>query len=164
MSDVIGHFSILELLWTAIAVVAIFVSGFNLYEAHRDIKALGPIRNGRHRIAIGNARREAIRILVSTANLGLGVLAGLIPAPASVNPTSIIFSAVFIGTSALLAFNSFLDRADRRYLIHFRGPETPRQLEDRIAGIERRGGYQSAQERTADATERIADTAEHPPK
>jgi hypothetical protein len=141
LNDIIGHFSTVELLWSAAAIVGLFVAQLNYRETKRDLAALGKIRNGRWRIARGNIRRERVRAIVFTMYLTFGVLAGFSPMNPSASTASVVISVGLVTTLALLALNSYYDRRDRLYLLHFRSdsrPETLLEREDREVGDTRR--------------------------
>jgi hypothetical protein len=141
LNDIIGHFSTVELLWSAAAIVGLFVAQLNYRETKRDLAALGKIRNGRWRIARGNIRRERVRAIVFTMYLTFGVLAGFSPMNPSASTASVVISVGLVTTLALLALNSYYDRRDRLYLLHFRSdsrPETLLEQEDREVGDTRR--------------------------
>lgn len=141
LSDAIGGFSWIELAWTATAIVALYIGWLNRLEAHRDLKAIAGLRNGRWRIAKGNIRREWIRAIITGAYLVIGLLAGTKPAIPDPTVISLIGSVGLTVTSILLALNSYLDRRDRLYLLHYRSTdvsETQDQREDREFGEARR--------------------------
>lgn len=119
LNDVLGNASLIELAWILTAAAGIFVAGLNALEATGDFRALGGVRNGRRRIAIGTIRREIIRMFVNVLFLPVGVVAAFIPA----NPHS-TWLGVYISLTLLLASvaynaNSLLDRADRKYLMRY---------------------------------------------
>jgi hypothetical protein len=140
LDDIIGHLSTVELLWSLAAVVALFIAQLNYRETQRDIAALGKIRNGRWRIARGNLRRERVRAIRAGAFLVFGVLAGVTPANPNPTVAGLIITAGLVATSILDAWNSYFDRRDRLYLLHFRSgrPETSIEQEDREVGDTRR--------------------------
>jgi hypothetical protein len=142
LTDLFGHFSTVELLWSAAALAGLFCHQLNYRETKRDMAALGTVRNGRWRIARGNLRRERVRLGISGMFLVFGVLAGLTPPNPNATLSSLIISVGLTFTSALLALNSYYDRRDRLYLLHFRSDERPETLieqEDREVGDTRRG-------------------------
>ena len=142
LRDVIGTVSPLELLWSAVALGALFIGWRNYSEAREDLEALGEARNGAWRIARGNIRRERVRAIVNGSYVAFGILVGF--TPANPNPTiaSLVVSIGLTATSALLALNSYYDRRDRLYLLHHYHdpgvPETLIQREDREVGDVRR--------------------------
>jgi len=161
LQDIILSFSIIELLWTLTAVAAIYLATRSLVDAWADLSAVRPLANGRVRLASASVRREIIRMVVNGIYLTIGIIAGLIPANPNATIFSVIFGGIFWLSSGLLALSSWLDRRDTAYFRRYVNRPTVVQEEDRIAGIERRAGHKSAQERTADATERIADVQEN---
>jgi hypothetical protein len=140
LDNAIGNFSWMELLWVGTAIAGLILGAQNHSEASKDIAAIAGIRNGRWRIARGNIRRERVRAAIFVMWAAFGVLAGIGPPNPNATPTSLILSAGLIATAALLALNSYYDRRDRQYLLHFRtsSPETQDQREDREFGEQRR--------------------------
>lgn len=139
LQNAIGNFSWIELTWSGVAVLGLFVGWQNYHEAQKDIGALGGIRNGRWRIARGNIRRERVRAIIFVLFGGLGVIAGFAPPNPNATPTSLVLSSGLVVTSMLLALNSFYDRRDRVYLLHYTPTvETQDQREDREFGDKRR--------------------------
>lgn len=157
-ADLVFNFSLLEIMWTLTALFAFHMAMLNRREAIEDMVALGGIRNGMWTLARGHVRRENMRVVMNFEFILFGLLAGV--TPANPNPTLVGFlvSLGLTHISAWMAYHSVLDRRERKYIVKL--PETPLQREDRIAGDDRRAGYQSAQERTAKASERLADAVE----
>lgn len=115
VTDLIGNFSGIELIWTALALVGLAVSAENGWEALRDLRALGNPTNGRRILAYGHVRREAIRIMVFGLYLVIGIMAGLTPARPGAQLS--VVAAILVFTSLALILNSLLDRRDRRDLL-----------------------------------------------
>ena len=134
----------IEIAWTVLALIGMWLAYVNGSEANRDLRALGGKQNGRRTIAIGNLRREALRGLVQVDFLILGLMAVF----------NILVGPVFVSglllASVAMNVNSYLDRRDRLYLLEhgmqarddqgrfIRLPETQDQREDRQFGTERR--------------------------
>ena len=114
VTDLIGGFSGIELIWTGLALLGIFVSAENATEAWRDMQALGGIRNGRRILARGAIRREAIRMLVYVLYLVIGIASGLSPADPDAQLS--VVAIILVVTSLSLTVNSIFDRRDRRGL------------------------------------------------
>ncbi len=160
LDNVFFNFSWIEILWITTAMFAIYVAARSLADAWQDLNAVRALANGRVRLATASVRRETIRIMVNGIYLSLGIAAGLAPRNPNATIFAVLFGAILLLSSVLLALSSFLDRRDTAYFRRYVNRPTVTQEEDRVAGIERRAGFKSAQERTADATERIADSQE----
>lgn len=61
------------MVWTLSAAVGACFSTWNFIQAVRDLRALGPIANGRRLLGRGHVRREAIRVFISSAWLAIGL-------------------------------------------------------------------------------------------
>lgn len=138
-----GNFSLVELIWTALAFAGMYFSGLNAWEAASDFRALSGRQNGRRRIATDHVRHESSRIVIFFLYTVIGIWAGL-TAPPPTDGVSIL-SVILVGTSAILVVNSILDRRSRVYLMTYGsqardqdGMETQNQLEDRLFGLKRR--------------------------
>lgn len=117
-SDLIGNFSALELLWTAAAIVGVIFASQNAREAAQDFMALGGKINGRRRLALGDIRREAVRLLIYTVSIIAGVIAGFQPSrPGGPSLAGIVVTAILVLIALLQTSQSVLDRLDRRYLM-----------------------------------------------
>lgn len=141
VTDLIGGFSLIEIIWTLVAFVGAAVGLFNVGEAVRDLRALGVLSNGRRIIAKATIRREGIRLLVFVLYISVGVSAGLTPARPDAEPSAVGIILVF--TSVVLTLNGLLDLHDRRVvmragLLLLPLPETQDQREDREFGVKRR--------------------------
>lgn len=119
LRDVIGNFSIIELIWVVTAVSGMYLARLNGVEAWHDFNALGGKQNGRRRIAIGSIRREMVRGFVNTCFLIVGVAAGLNPANPNATLMGLIVALVLILASVSYNVNSYLDRQDRIYLMRW---------------------------------------------
>lgn len=117
LRDFIGTISPVEAAWLLTAVVGIYLSGINSWEAILDFRALGGRRNGRRRIAVGTIRRETVRGLVNAIFLGIGVVAALTPANPAATPLGVAVSLGLLLASMAYNLNSYLDRRDRVYLM-----------------------------------------------
>lgn len=98
-----------EWTWTVLSALALMGAVWGLLDAWGDLRALDERRNGRRRIAIGYIRAEAIRLLVSGAWLGVGILALLSAREAQWS----IGVVVLIGTNGAILLSSILDARDR---------------------------------------------------
>lgn len=96
-------------LWIVVSLVGTSVSGWNLLDAIRDLRALGDIQNGRRVIARAEVRREFIRTSVQ----GVWFLAGLL-ALFQIGTQAIV--VLLVATNLAIATSSVLDGLDRRYL------------------------------------------------
>ena len=114
VTDLVGNFSGIELIWTALALLGVAVSVENGWEALRDLRALDSPTNGRRILAYGHVRREAIRIMVFGLYALIGIMAGLTPSRPGAQLSFVALILVF--TSLALIVNSLLDRRDRRAL------------------------------------------------
>jgi hypothetical protein len=144
LDDVVGNFSTVELAWTLIALGGASIAFVNAREAWADYAALGSMQNGRRTVALGNIRREVVRIFADLAFLAIGIYAGFQPAnPAATLTGLLITSCLVIGSLAFNA-NSWLDRRDRIYLMEHgltsrdSRPMTQNEAEDQRFGDERR--------------------------
>lgn len=115
MRDLFWHVSLLELVWLVIAAIGVWTAAHNGLEALRDFQALGSKSNGRRVIAVGNLRREVVRVLIHLSYLLIGLLAASIPSqPTAEFP---VVAIVLIMAAAGMTLNSYLDRRDRLYLL-----------------------------------------------
>ena len=119
LRDLIGSISTVELAWLITALVGLYLSGLNAWEAVLDYRALGGRKNGRRRIAIGTVRREALRGLVNSIFLGIGIVAAATPANPSATPLGAAVSLGLLIASIAYNLNSALDRSDRVYLMRY---------------------------------------------
>ena len=80
-----GTVSDIELVWTIIALVGIIFSGFNVYNAILDRKALAklPVRNGRWLLASFALRAELARMAILLIFFSIGIGAMLLQDPPS---------------------------------------------------------------------------------
>jgi hypothetical protein len=99
------------LIWTASSSIGALIAALNLFDAYGDLRALGPVQNGRRIIARGWVRSEAIRLGIQLAWALVGVLALLMtrPGPAPIS----ILTLILIGTNVALATNTILDARER---------------------------------------------------
>ena len=146
----------IELGWTGLALVGIWLAYLNGSEANRDLRALGGMTNGRRTIAVGNLRREVVRGLVQ---VDFAILGGMAMFDILVGP--VFVSGLLLASFAMNA-NSYFDRRDRLYLLEYgiqarddkgrfvRIPETQDQREDRQFGEVRRDLEQKHMDETND--------------
>lgn len=73
----------IEALWISVALASAIVTGFNLYDAWLDRKALiaENIGNGRRVVASVTIFTESTRILIHLIFLSIGILAAFLPDP-----------------------------------------------------------------------------------
>jgi len=113
------------LIWTAIALLTVFVTTANLRAARRSLSSF---RNGAVRtlLAEGDVRREAFRLVVAVLFLYAGTVSLFRPALmglGSVGALVVSFSVpALIVASALIGLNSESDRRDRNRLQKLMGP------------------------------------------
>jgi hypothetical protein len=119
LQDAIGTVSYVEAAWLVTALGGLFLSGLNAWEAILDYKALNGRKNGRRRIDLGTVRREALRGLVNAIFLGIGIVAAVTPANPNATPLGAAVSLGLLLASVAYNANSYFDRRDRIYLMHF---------------------------------------------
>ena len=119
LHDLVGSFSVLELVWSVIALGGIVIAALNAWEALADYRALGGRQNGRRVVAIGNIRREIIRIGADVAFLGVGLYAGTVPANPHATMLGVVLTSCLVVGSLGFNLNSWLDRRDRIYLMRY---------------------------------------------
>lgn len=117
--DLIGSISPLEAGWLICAIAGLFLSGLNAWEAILDFRALAGKVNGRRRIAVGTIRREAVRGLVNSIFLGVGLVAALTPANPNATPLGVAVGLALLIAAGAFNVNSYLDRQDRIYLLKY---------------------------------------------
>lgn len=117
-SDLLGHWNVLEILWTLIALVGVGFSALNIREALRNYRALGGKVNGRRRISLGDIRRELVRLLIYAACILAGITAGGQASQSGTHTAAgwAITIALLI-IEALQVSQSILDRLDTNYLL-----------------------------------------------
>lgn len=116
--------TIIEIVWTALALVGFYFASLNAREALEDYQALGGRQNGRRTIALNTIRREAVRMLIALDFLAIGVMALF-----DVTPREVIALGLLLA-SAGHTVNSYLDRRERLYLLEF--GLTPRDSKGRF--------------------------------
>lgn len=119
LQSALGTVSWIELAWLVTAIVGLFLSHLNGWEAILDFRALNGRKNGRRRIAVGSIRREALRGVVNAIFLGIGIVAALVPANPNSTPLGVAISVALLLASVAYNTNSYFDRRDRIYLMHF---------------------------------------------
>ena len=116
--DLVAHWSLLELLWTAMAVLGVGFSLVNIREALITFRSLGGRVNGRRRISIGDIRREVVRLLMYGASILAGIAAGLQSASdRPITPAGVAVVVALLLIQALQVSQSILDRLDSQYLL-----------------------------------------------
>jgi hypothetical protein len=117
LQDAIGNASWIELAWILTALSGLYLSRLNGMEAMRDLQALGDVRNGRWRLAVGTLRRELVRGFVNVCFLMVGLIAAYYPANPNPSLLGLAVSVVLLIASLSYNANSLLDRQDRVYLM-----------------------------------------------
>jgi len=118
--DLIGTWSALELIWTGLALVGLAFSGVNIRDRVLDLLSLGGRKNGRRRLALGDIRREAVRIVYYLAAIVSGVLAGgQASPPGGLTPAGLVIVSALVLMLVLQVSQSVLDRLDSAYLAHY---------------------------------------------
>lgn len=108
--------TVIEVAWTLLALVGIWLAYLNGIESYRDLESLGGRQNGRRTIAVGNFRREVVRGLIQIAWLLIGLVALVTPNRTdAVSPLALLL----VLTSAGMTLNSWMDRRDRVYLMRY---------------------------------------------
>lgn len=113
------NWSLVEVLWTLVALIGVYYSTRNVYDGFADLKSLGELKNGRRIVAVGNIRRDVFRLTIQAIYLAIGLVAGFTPAsraPANL-ALAIVVGVVFIFTSVLLTLSAFYDHQDRIKLL-----------------------------------------------
>lgn len=105
--------TVIEIVWTILALTGFYFAGLNAREALEDYQALGGKQNGRRTIALNTLRREAVRMLIALDFLAIGVMALF-----DVTPGGVIALGLLLA-SAGHSLNSYLDRRERLYLLEF---------------------------------------------
>lgn len=95
--------------WTLAAAVGTLVSGWNAWEARRDLAALGDITNGRRIIAVGWVRREGIRLAIQAVWLFIGILS----LPSAGNSALTPIAMLLVATTVAVTVNTVMDARDR---------------------------------------------------
>lgn len=132
----------IELAWTLLSLLGVSVSVWGVQDAQRSVRVFTVDGNGYLDVAKGHRRAEVIRGIVHLILLAMGI-------PALLNPTPVaasVFVAALMAVNALLLLNSILD-------LRLRLRERHKAKVDGVILNERMA---DAAERTADATEQIA--------
>ena len=103
--------------WTAVAVIGALFAAWNTYDAWLDLRALGPLQNGRRIIARGWVRRELFRFFIQSVWALIGVWT-LPRANGEVN----VVAVLLVLTNMAVAANTVLDAKDRIALRRIIGP------------------------------------------
>lgn len=111
--------SLLEVAWTALALVGVSVSALNGWDAIADLQLLkAQSRNGSALvIAKGIVRNEAIRLVTQSAFLTIGVIAMVLRNVDPYSGSRFFLAALFIAAEAGLVYASIADRRDAKYLL-----------------------------------------------
>jgi hypothetical protein len=118
--DLIGTWSALELLWTGLALIGLAFSSVNIRDRVLDLLSLGGRKNGRRRLALGDIRREAVRIVYYLAAIVSGVLAGGQAAPPDgLTPAGLVIVSALVLMLVLQVSQSVFDRLDSAYLARY---------------------------------------------
>lgn len=118
--DFIGAWSVIELIWTGIALIGFVFSLINIGGYLRDLRALGGRQNGRRRLTRGDIRRESFRIVYYLIAIVAGILSGYQHSqPNSPSPAGLVILSILILMSAIQTAQSILDRLDNRYLMRY---------------------------------------------
>jgi hypothetical protein len=163
-------------IWTVTAAVGAVLSLYLAIETMRDLRALGPLANGRRVLASGRLATESIRFVVHSSFCFIGLAA--LGAPTG--PLSVTILILVAGNVGLIA-NSFISLYVRRRMerepdpataeavaaeVVIRAEETAEalvELASETAGeLERAAAelHATSAERTAIAAERIADNTD----
>ena len=116
--------TLIEIVWTALAVAGFSFAALNARESLEDYQALGGKQNGRRTIALNTIRRESVRMLIALDFIAIGVMALFDVAPGGVIALGLLLA------SAGHTVNSYLDRRERLYLLEF--GLTPRDSKGRF--------------------------------
>jgi len=108
-----------EQAWTVTSAAGALVAAWGVFDAVADLHAVGPIANGRRRIAKGYVRAEAIRLAIQVSWVVIGAIALLDDRAAPWSPAVVIL----VLTNAGLLANSLLDGIDRLRLRALIGPD-----------------------------------------
>lgn len=117
------NWSLVEIAWTAIAIIGVHFSAKNIRDGRADLKALRLVQDGTvqwrvlHIAAFGNIRRDIFRFIIQFGFMIIGLLAGGIPASDSITPIGFAFQAILLGGSLFLTISAILDSRDRTRLI-----------------------------------------------
>ena len=118
-TDLLGHWNVLELLWTGLALAGAGFSFLNIREAWRNYRALGGKVNRRRRISLGDIRRELVRLLIYGACILAGLVAGgQAQRPGTPTSAGVAITIALLLIEALQVSQSILDRLDTNYLLH----------------------------------------------
>ena len=117
LENIIGNATPVELIWTTLGAIGLYVGTLNAWEALHDFRSLGGLANGRRVIATDNIRRETLRAFSYLQAIVLGVIASFAPPAPVRSETSYIGSLILIGILSTLVINSYLDRRSRLYLM-----------------------------------------------
>ena len=140
--------NLLVLAWALSSTLALIFSCYSASDSRSDLKSLGNIGNGRRLIAVGDLRREVLRIITFAAYSAIGWLVYF-----DLLHGSAVVVVLVLGNIILMS-NAFLDLHGRNALKASRHAveETDNQREDRIAGDALR-----EQERVDDLDQELTD-------
>jgi hypothetical protein len=119
----VGNASVIEIIWFAVGLVAWVFSLLSIPQVVTDYVVASHSPNadtklGRARclLARGHVRREVIRHMQAIIIVGVGVYAMVTPNPrASVTVAGLVLTAGLVGLASLVAFQSWLDRIQRKH-------------------------------------------------
>lgn len=105
------HVSWLEIAWTTVAAIGALYSCMLLGEVIADLRAVGTIhpRNGRHKMARGAVRQEAIRLSLHLTFVLIG-LAAMSLQNQPIEGARVFVNAALIAVAAVQALGSYLDK------------------------------------------------------
>lgn len=103
--------------WTLTATFGALIAVWNTLDAWADLRALGPISNGRRIIAVGWVRRESFRVFIQATWALIGFLS-LPTASGEASPLVLLL----VATNVAVAANTALDARDRIRLRLVIGP------------------------------------------
>lgn len=115
-----GNASLLEILWTSIAIVGAVYSVGNLVEARRDFAALMQSgHNGILKLLANQQRRnQAERTILLCGFATIGVLAcGFPNTPGPYTPARVVMASLFIALELRVTYGSWADHEDRQDLM-----------------------------------------------
>jgi hypothetical protein len=121
-----GSANLLEIVWLASGVLALFIAGLRIRPLIRDFRiALATRERDLYVIARGYFRREVIRLSQAVAIISIGVYTAqepqLLPGPARTSITGLVLTAVLLVISLLVSLQSVLDWRDREEVRRLQG-------------------------------------------
>lgn len=116
-----GNVSLVEAVWLAVGVIALFVSSISLPKVIVDliVASHAPpsiLASARVLLARGHVRRELIRWAQAWLIVGIGIVAALTPNPlTSITMTGLTIVLGILGIGGLVALQSLLDKVQREH-------------------------------------------------